>query len=326
MILPNHDKLFPLPLSRPGQTPAPHPILVMEMRGWIRYVAPICEAKDPGWYYALEPDPEWLDEKGIKLEELLRVGNLTGLGDERDQRSVRAVAARPLIRIEFGGWDLRRKPRRPPAGWRYMGAPGCPDVVWAFNPTNPVKGQPALVPGQYVRIVGALVMDMPHATKAVVGVWLLRHMGFSLGSNYMVYGTQNFWSQGGEHNPSNPARWTEIHPPDSIEVLPAKPMLETLRGIAVGVEPGFFFPRAQTFEFRIAPPGPRPSPEATIEVREVVLSRSGGAESTEGRVSAISTDAAEARVAIHLRSGVRGQGPARFAALYRVFWKDPVRQ
>jgi hypothetical protein len=192
----------------------------VELRGWLRAVDPVCKASDPAWYYLLEPDLAWSEASGLRPSDILRVGNIVGLGDSRSGTSPWQIESRPLIRIEFGGWDEAKLRIPPPDDWRSRGSAGCPGVFFAFDPLRPVPGGPMLEAGRYVRVVGSLVSDAPHGTKATAGVWLVRNLGIALDPQHVIHAAESAWSEGGEESPDNPARWTEIHPPDLIEPLP----------------------------------------------------------------------------------------------------------
>jgi hypothetical protein len=290
---------------------------IVELRGWLRAVDATCYSHDPAWYYLLEPDLAWTDSAGISMADIFRVGNIAALGDRRQETSANEVVSRPLIRIEFGGWDARRRNQPPPNDWRYAGAPGCPDVHFAFDPLRPVPSGPPLVPGRYVRVVGSFVSDVPHATMAHVGVWLYRYLGIALKPEHRVYAVQNSWSNGREEDPANPARWTEIHPPDRIEPLPDGATTETVRGVAIRVPDGILRDSARPLNLTLSPPAARPVEARGIRVAERVLAVS--AKSDFDRAVAASqlwTDGER----VHLRIDPQAAGLESFAAIYRVSW------
>lgn len=318
VFLPHDGKLYPLAVQ--GTTPVSvrgHDIRIVELRGWLRAVDPMCNSWDPAWYYLLEPDPAWTDAIGISLGDILKVGNIVALGDSREGVFPYRIASRPLIRIEFWGWPEQRWMRPPPRDWSYQGAPGCPDVHFVFDPLRPIPSGPRLEPGRYVRIVGSFVSDAPHATKATVGVWLAQNFRFTLAPEHLIYAAQKIWSEGGEENPGNPARWTEIHPPDLIEPLPDLAPVETIRGVAVSVPSGVFREETQQLELALSPPRPRPAWAHGVRVRELVLAVSGETAFERAVLaSRVVADGDSARITIN----PRWAGVAKFAAIYRVSW------
>jgi hypothetical protein len=317
VFVPNGEKLYPLavPGTREvhahGQT-----IRIVEMRGWLRAVDPTCYAKDPAWYYLLEPDPSWMDTVGMSLGDMTKVGNITGLIDQPEEQSVYRIVGRPLVRIELGGWDPSKHNGSPPSGWNYHGAAGCPDVSFSFDPLRPIPSGPPLTPGRYVRVVGSLVSDAPHGTKATVGVWLVRHFGIVLDTEFRVDAAQNMWSKGAEENPNNPARWTEIHPPDEIEPLPDPMPSETVRGVAICVHDGIFR-KAEPLALALSPPGPRPAWAHGVRVTELVISMSPNV--AFGRAVMASRVIADHDL-VRIWIDPQSVGLTKFAAVYRVSW------
>lgn len=316
-FVPNGEKLYPLAVPGTREVHAGgRAIRIAEVRGWLRAVEPTCYAKDPAWYYLLEPDPAWMDSVGMSLADILRVGNITGLVDRPDERSIYENVGVPLIRIEFGGWDPRKRNGPPPGDWLYRGAAGCPSVSFAFDPLRPIPLGPRLKPGSYVRVVGSLVSDAPHATKATVGVWLVRNFGIALDSEFRRFAAQNIWSEGAEEDPNNPARWTEIHPPDEIEPLPDPKPSETVRGVAVCVHNGIF-QKAEPLVLALSPPGQRPTWARGVHITEHVISMSPNV------VFARSVSATRVTVdhdLVRIRIDPQSAGLAKFAAIYRVSW------
>jgi hypothetical protein len=318
VIVPDGKKLHSLAV------PGSHQVLrrgqathLVEVRGWLRAVDPSCKAKDPAWYYLLEPDPEWADSVGISLADILRVGNITGLERQTEGGSVYQIVAPPLIRMEFGGWDSRKRDAPPPPSWRFQGAAGCPDVFFAFDPLRPVPSGPRLRPGSYVRVVGSIVTDAPHAGEAVLGAWLVQNFGIALTLGHLVDAAQDLWSEGGEENPLNPGRWTEIHPPDQIEPLSNRDPTETVRGVAICVRDGMFPKATEPLTLTLSPPGARPSWARGARVVEVILANFPKvAFSRSVAITRVRID----RDAAHIRVDPRSEGVTKFAAIYRISW------
>jgi hypothetical protein len=317
VFVPNGEKLYPLAVPGTREVHAGgRAIRIVEIRGWLRAVDPTCYAKDPAWYYLLEPDPSWMDSVGMSLADILRIGNIAGLIDRPDEESIYKIVGVPLIRIEFGGWDPHKRNGPPPRDWHYQGAAGCPTVSFSFDPLRPIPSGPRLEPGRYVRVVGSLVSDAPHATKATVGVWLVRNFGIALDSEHRVRAAQSLWSEGGETNPTNPARWTEIHPPDEIEPLPDPKPSETVRGVAICVR-NDIFRKVEPLALALSPPGPRPTWARGVRVTELVISMSPNVVFARAvAASRVTVDHDLVRIRIDPQSA----GLAKFAALYRVSW------
>jgi len=317
VFLPNEEKLYPLevPGTRTVNVADTH-VQLVELRGWLRAVDRVCKASDPAWYYLLEADLSWSDAAGLRASDLLRVGNIAALGDLRQGPSPWQIESRPLIRIEFGGWDARKLRNPPPDDWQSRGAAGCPNVFFAFDPLRPAPGGPRLVPGAYVRVVGSLVSDAPHGTKAAGGVWLVRNLGLALAPEHVIHASENVWSDGGEENPDNPARWTEVHPADRIDPLPPRPQAETVRGVTVRRPSGLFSPTAKPMDLSLSPPGPRPTWARGIKVTETILDAARDSAFERSLASCRVTDAKEAvRVHIDLKPGAEA-----FASIFRVSW------
>jgi hypothetical protein len=66
-----------------------------------------------------------------------------------------------------------------------------------------------------------------------------------------------------QDSPDHFARWTEIHPPDLIEVIDEKLSTVTVRGLAlcarVAATPGPIIPSCEEIEVDISPEAPRPA-------------------------------------------------------------------
>ncbi len=318
VFLPNEEKLHALAVPGTRAVRVGDKIIqLVELRGWLRFVDSACNRSDPAWYYLLEPDLAWSDTVGLRPSDILRVGNIAALGDRRGRSSPWQIKSRPLIRIEFGGWDEKKLRGSPPDDWRSRGAFGCPDVSFAFDPLRPIPGGPRLTPGQYIRVVGSLVSDAPHATKATVGVWLVRNLGLAVDPLHVVRASESAWSEGGEENASNPARWTEIHPPDLIEPLQAQEPTEMVIGVAISRPDGALSRPEKPMEFSLSPPGSRPAWARGIRVAETILNAS--LESAFAR-SMAACHIAEAKDLISIRIDPESVKADKFAAIFRVSW------
>jgi hypothetical protein len=315
--MPDGKKLYPLTIPGISTLSGGGAVSTIELRGWLRAIDPTCYAKDPAWYYLLAPDLAWADSVGISAADILRVGSITGLVDQVEAHSVYEVVGQPLIRIELGGWDTLKQKGPPPLGWQRRGAEGCPNAFFAFDPLQPVLTRPRLRPGQYVRVIGSLVSDAPHGSKAFVGAWLVRSLGIAMDPTHRIYAAQSIWSEGPEENPNNPARWVELHPPDLIEPLPDREGSETVRGVAICVDNNIFPRTTKPPALAFSPPGPRPKWARGVSVREILLSVSPSV--AFDRAVAVSRVTIKESVA-SIMVDPRSVGVAKFAAVYRVSW------
>ena len=65
-------------------------------------------------------------------------------------------------------------------------------------------------------------------------------------------------------DPDNLARWTEIHPPAVVSVLPAHPHKETVRSVLVARSPGEPSDQPTVLTATLTPPGPKPRPDVAV--------------------------------------------------------------
>lgn len=297
-------------------------VRTIELRGWLEGVAPECtNSNDPDWACNLFLDSAWAAAAGIDLNGVVKVGNVLQFGIPDPGATPRAWVAHPRIHLEISGWPIRdQSDRRRPPEWATHGA-SCvcswPEkrgvvAVWPFDPRNPRPGEPPLQDGQYVRVVGAIVSDKPHPD------------GFP-----DVREGIDLWWDGTSNSEDNPSRWTEIHPPDTIDVLSPKQPTETFRGVVVAA-PGSFNWNSRNFtalNTDIPAPTPRPSPTAQLRVREHVSPESTldrireGNESRTGARLTVLEDRVNVAVTVAGFSSFVGGSPGRFKAMYRVFWE-----
>src|SRR4051794_4546515 len=281
---------------------------VVELRGWLRSHASECWKDDksgPDWALDLEADPEWLDAVGISLDRLFRVGCIGRSLDVVPAvliDGLKLLVRIPIVHVEVHSWKpgienngrlVHAGHSRPP-DWDKRAACAT-STFWPFHPSNPLPWQPPLAVGDYVRIVGSLITDAPHGGDPFDD--------FTLGE-------------------SNPARWTEIHPPDIIERLPDKQRNETLQAVRVWAKPR----QASVLDVDLPAP-PRPPWAESLHVTEVVLP--GTRQESIVKGNATKTGAALTvlgdRVHVHVMvsgtlAGAAVPAPGRFAAVYRVFW------
>lgn len=320
---PDNHKLFPLPIPNSREVIVPGGrVYIAELRGWLRSVPTTCDPKDGTWYYLLEVDPRWADSAGISLADILEVGNITGLVDYPESNPPEMVVGLPLIRIEIPAWNVRREYRRAtPAGWSFAGHGDCLGYRYQSDPLWPAPSGSELKIGSYVRIVGSIVSDSPHATKAAFGAWIVQTFGVSMASEHRIYAAQNIWSEGAEEDPRNPARWTEIHPADEIDLLLPRAPAESVIGVAVALGPHLLSWAADSFVLWMSPPAARPSWARGVRVIEVPLAAS-PKDARCGGVSGsrVSVDRGKVRIRIDLRAAQLD----KFAAVFRASWSAQV--
>jgi len=169
-----------------------------------------------------------------------------------------------------------------------------------------------------VRIKGALISDDPHWT----GEWTDPKVAW--GNHYRPGGDLNF-----KNDKLNPVRWTEIHPPDLVEVLDDdKPPLETVRCVALFAYNGLLTRETRALDFDIYGPEPKPSDSAFVTCVEnvngantnfqTILEGNNGNNfnNTGAQITAFNDH-------VHIHVTVKGEllGVAgKFNAIYRVFW------
>lgn len=172
--------------------------------------------------------------------------------------------------------------------------------------------------GDYVRIIGALVTDFPHGLDVLP--WADPYRG--------TYG-------GTQLNSGNPTRWTEIHPPDSIEVLPLTPQRETVQCVAVCAAVG----ETRQLDFSIIPPPCRATRSQLVcteqvdrevsDLATIVVGNNGGFP-TLGHNTGARITIEQDRQRVHIEVAVRGvqlddaELFGAFRATYRVRWHSPV--
>lgn len=331
---------------------------VIELRGWLTFVGTHCYGashtpgaspvndREPDWPYNLQLDPTWLDHLGLRdPNRLIRAGNVVnfplpasppadgsprGIGPSRTPSRWALVSA-PIVHIEVTSWDPERHPgQQPPRGWRSLGPlPGAcaSDVLWPYDPRNPVPGQPRLAVGQYVRVVGSLVTDQPHTAVGAAAEQPddVPDNGFADVEVPEVMEMRRLWELGrGERDPRNLARWTEVHPPDTVSVMAPRDTSVTMRSVLVGPSPDAPVGSPATLDAVIVPPRPKPRPDATIQVEEIVGPGTRWRRATPARMRdrARRFDVLADRVVLHIAvgGGPKLQNPLSFQAVYRVSW------
>jgi hypothetical protein len=327
----------------PGVT-LPNGSHVAEIRGWLRAVSATANGSDPDWSLQIEPDPAWLDAIGVNWATIFKVGDILAMGvnpltNDADQH---ARAATPTFHIECNGWQDSKHPGvARPSDWNVTDANGgqLPGVVWPYLPTasGGRPGGSTLAVGQYVRVVGSLVHDIAHCHGQGGGFAEFWEHNFGVGAGSSAYNAaaQDWEGALTEFDQGDPARWTEIHPPDLIEHLPngngtdPQPP-ESVIGVTVVARAALTNPFGHDQELTVDlhPPANRPA-HTKAAIREFV-----GPETRFGSITEGNTDHSGAaitllndRATIHVK--VHGDGfagaPGKFKAVYRLSWvPDPA--
>lgn len=332
---PPQAKWFPR-LEVPGLT-LPNGARVTEMRGWLIEVDhnPNDPCGEADWHLWLEPDPVWLDRIGVDWTTFVKVGDILDRPDNNTLPPIVAspdftsCAAVPHIKMEVCGWPTKNWPtvtqgKPAPADWTISIAfQGC-TTRWPFQPDHDsLDSTQALSPGDYVRVIGSIVTDDPHDE---FGDWQDAYPGET---NSLIHPP---WKG---HDELNPARWTEIHPPDIIQKLPDPGRTVRLYGVAVvaratGLDLGG---KDQSCTATLPAP-PQPAPNMYLSVREIVGAETFVNTITEGNASrtgaqiTINADSVTVHVAVHGQPF--GGSPGHFKAVYLLSWETtpppPPRQ
>ena len=314
-------------------------VQLVELQGWLRGVNPDC---GDGWdvHYALELDTEWAEQQGIDIQAILRVGNIVIQGIRLPGMSARRAVSLPMIDVEFDAYG--RGERGPPglskpADWKFVRL--CDDGHRLTFPFDPFRADgavdlPAAEPtfgstGPYVRISGSLVTDSPHDVQTRPGTFLSRWLAITVNDEAEWGGVVPSWHPGVDENDGRHyARWTEVHPPDKIEVLQPKTPKYTLRGVALAARVGalpFVMQACEELEFDLGPEWPAPSPTgfqvAWQEMRGPETYWPWGENADNG--SWITNAGNHIHVRAKVCGGALGGSPGRFKALYRVWW-EPI--
>jgi hypothetical protein len=325
----NAGKVYwPLPVATTKRLVAwGQEVRTIELRGWIVGDGGP-NTDDPDYSYHLDVDAGWALERGIDLSGLLKVGNILQIGGEAAGiTDGRACCVKPLIKMEIVGFPPKgQRDRKQPPDWIVVdmaflltdttaGDAYNKPPIWPFDRTRPSPGNVLIPDGTYVRVYGSLVTDKRHSG------------GFSPTINDAI----ELWKTGLGNNQDDQARWTEVHPPDWIDVLPA-PGSQVLNGVVVAA-PGTFPWRARiesVLDVDILAP-PKPAPNSVLNFREIV-----GPETDLGTImegNATLTGAAITQITnpdgirVHVKVGGRrsfvGGDPGKFRALYWLSWDAP---
>jgi hypothetical protein len=299
-------------------------VRTIELRGWLVGLAEGPNGADPDWGMNLFLDAAWAIEQGIELNRVIKPGNIMQHGQQEAGSVTRARVASPEVHLEVSGFPLLAAPsRKEPPDWQTFGIdckceflPDKPQAKWPFDPRHPRPADEPLADNQYVRVVGSIVSDQPHRDQNI-GAFPELDMWFT---GQFPWGQQN--------DPTNIARYTEIHPPDTIEVIDKRKPTEVFRGVAV-VVPGTFEwrPRPQTTLDVEIPIPQRPPGDQTLRVQELVGPESdvdlivdGNETRTGARITRLD-DSVRLFLTIEGRRSVFGGSGGCFKALYRVYWQ-----
>jgi hypothetical protein len=295
-------------------------VTLAELRGWIR--KPSCG--DPQDYvYALEIDTDWALQQGIDLNRILRVGNLISEGLPATGGGEKTVTL-PVVKIEldsWGRWDRLPGGAQQPPDWTATDVPCCRTLTFPWHPLalsgapdqeiTPIPDETVSDRGPYVRVAGALVTDWNHCDAGDV--------------------TCSDWSPGVDYrDASHFYRWTEVHPVDLIQKLPALDARVTTRGVALLAVAG----TCQGLETDLAPDTPRPpNSKVAWSIHLGPETRwAQGLNAANGHWETLYEDR------LHLRVRVCGgapspfpfvRDPGRFKAIYRLWWvpkPPPLKQ
>jgi hypothetical protein len=181
--------------------------------------------------------------------------------------------------------------------------------------------------GPYVRIAGSLVTDSPHDVQTRPNVILSRYFAITDSDVAEWEGSVPDWRPGvSSGDPEHYARWTEIHPPDLIQVLDWRQPNTTVRGVAlaarVGTLPFGWSNSCESAEFDIYPEADRPTNSrlAYEELRGPETFFPWGENNDNGSWINVYDDHIQVRARVC--GGALGGSPGRFKALYRVWWES----
>jgi hypothetical protein len=319
----------------------PNGVNVVELYGWLREASQTGNQQDPDWHFGIEPDPAWLEHLGVDLTTFIKVGDILHMGVDR-VGDWTAVAATPVMHIELDGWrDSVQVGRTKPQDWDVgPGQTGISDATFPWIPLDPTSSHDPrdLLDrhvGSYVHVSGSLVTDQPHSTLKgeQTDEWWHQFFGGDVHREELYATAARMWEgAAGTQDPNNPARWTEIHPPDLLRLEPAAEPRERnvwLTGICVVCAAPTLSPSGADNEITTAlkPPGSRPA-HKRLAIREFVGPETRFASIVEGNADrsgaqiTLGRDAAVVHIKVHADAFDAPHG--KFKAVYRLSWEhDP---
>jgi hypothetical protein len=245
-------------------------IELITIHGWLKEnvtigAAPavIGRGESPGSDINFEfiPDYKWLYENNIDINKLIMVGNIAAHGDRyifEDSTCNKYVSTNPAIHCEINSWKWRgRIPanlNHPPADWiNIPDIDGAP-LYWPFNPNFSA--------GQYVSVSGSLVKDTPHGYD--FPQWMDK-------STTQIPKETDKWCPGWpwacQVDATNFARWTEIHPVDSIKLIDTRQQTETTYGLLLTSNVG----DCNSISVNLSPdPSIARPPNSVVAFREII--------------------------------------------------------
>lgn len=321
---PPQAKWFPRP-EVPGLT-LPNGARVTEIRGWLisvdNNVNDPCHEAD--WHLYLEPDPVWLDRINADWATFVKVGDIlnrpSSLPPIVVSPDTTSCAAVPCIEIEVCGWPSTNWPivtlgKPPPADWTISHVVQQCTTNWPFQPDHDtvVPGN-ALAPGDYVRVIGSIVTDDPHA---LCDDW---QDGYPGETDTITHPP---WKG---HDEFNPARWTEIHPPDIIQKIPDPGRTVLAYGVAVVAKAGPLDWGGKDQNCTAVLPAPaKPASAGPLIVREIVGAETFTNTITEGNATLTGAQITIGEDSVTVHVAVHGQPlmgtPGHFKAVYLVSWQ-----
>ncbi len=319
----NITKWFPRP-EVPGHT-LPNGNHIVALRGVLTNWSSGINYADPDISMTLQPGAENLDIPDLDPSQLFRVGDiltsdLNPFWDRQaDTEPDRHVwIATPQFHMELCGWppiNVSASPGGVPAAWTQVQAANQSETWWAFdvNTIQPLNGKPVVV-------YGVLITDEPHL-RSGDKTWSYRQAAADW-SGVDFVGKTVLDASGKEFLASNPARWTEIHPFDSVVADPNPPTNEALIGVAVCARTGSLDPAplVKTLDETITCPVQAPSAGATFTVRQYLLPDTYLPSITAGPTVEVHQDGTF-RISVTVQGDPFQGSAGRFAAIYRMSWE-----
>lgn len=137
----------------------------------------------------------------------------------------------------------------------------------------------------------------------------------------VLHGLMSAWSGGKDSfDETNPARWTEMHPPDTIVVLPDKPRNEAVEAVALFSDHCLDRCVPAVFDKDYSPPIPRPSPDAKIGYQILT-----GPETVYATLQGPNVKVFDDHINVYIQ--VLGESlfrkTGKYKGIIRVYWETP---